>query len=106
MSQVTLTAIQNVISVLVLVFVWRGHRPLAITISNYRKNLDAYVAQTDRELKVMSARMIELGQRADRNTEAMEHAVVAVAQLTARLERVERAAHHHDEMERMRSPRR
>jgi hypothetical protein len=67
-----------------------------------RRRLDLLEQQFGREMRVMVASVGELTARANRNTEALEHSVTATAALTTRTERVERASHHHAEMDSLR----
>ena len=80
-------------------------RPLRDQLKAARKELADYVEQTDREMKVLVASVSELTARAGRNTEALERAVTATAALTTRTERVEKASHHHAEMDSLRRKR-
>jgi hypothetical protein len=81
-----------------LAFVVFSYRPLHDQISNNRKTADTQYSELERSQKMLSARLTELTQRAERNTEALEHTLTANAALTTRTEQLERAAHHHAEM--------
>lgn len=72
----------------------------------YRAELASYVEQADREMKVVVASVTELTQRANRNTEALERSTTATAALTTRTERVEKASHHHADMDSFRKQKR
>ena len=83
-----------VVGIAVYVF-WLLPPRLRRPISQCRKTLDAHIAESGRGSKVLVAHTAELRSRADRNTEALQAQVELVAQLAARVDRLERAGHRH-----------